>query len=81
MSKTQNTEGEVLERIEQQRVKLGSTKTHLIKSAGISPSTYYRNMRGEGHFDLAQLIAIARALGVNLSDLITPNGADKEQAA
>lgn len=69
MNKAQITPGEVLERIESHRQARGSTKTHLMKTAGITPSTYYRIERGESHMTVDQLIAIADALGITPSEL------------
>lgn len=57
-------------KIENLRKDRGSTKRHIYTAAGMHQVTYDRRIRGEADFSFPEIIAIADALGVKVSELV-----------
>lgn len=63
--------------IEKFREDSGRTKSYLYKSLGIHQVTFDRKLSGESEFKVSELIHLANALGVTVSEL-TDVGDDDE---
>lgn len=73
MTTKKKSEKAVTDRILQFQEKRGSPDTHLFHAAKMSRFTWKRSIRGERSFTLREIIAIADALGVQLTDLTSDN--------
>jgi len=67
-------------KIEITRQQLGSSKRHVYTAAGMSQTTYDRRISCITDFTFAELIDIADALGVTVSDLTTVDDAHQQEA-
>lgn len=50
--------------------KAGLTQTEVAQRAGITSTTWQRRMKGDRSFRVAELIRIARSIGIKASDLV-----------
>ena len=55
--------------IEAARVAAGISKRQLAQRASMIPSTLTRKLRGDSPFDVDELVALAKALDLPLSDI------------
>ena len=79
ITKTQRREA-LADKIETIRQQRGSTKRHVYTAARMSQGTYDSRLAGKTDFSFAEMIDIAEALGVTVSELTRVDEA-VEQAA
>ncbi len=71
----QQTAGEAIaHNIEKYIAARGSSRTHVFQSAGMSRQSFERSMKGTRPFTIAELIGVARAVGVNVAALFPVSG-------
>jgi hypothetical protein len=64
--------------IERIREGSGRTKSYLYKSLGIHQVTFDRKLSGESEFKVSELVSLASALGVTVSELTEVGDEDDE---
>lgn len=76
------TAGEAIaHNIEKHIAARGSTRSHVFQVAGMSRQSFERSMKGGRPFTVAELMGIARALGVTVAELLPSEWADEMKRA
>lgn len=81
MDATQTAGEAIAHNIEKYIAARGSTRAHVFQVAGMSRQTFERSMTGGRPFTIAELIGIAKALGINVTDLLPSAWAQELKAA